>query len=159
MLRNREDAEDVMQESICRAFMNLQQFRGNCTFAVWFTRIAINTALMLIRKRKVRPEVSYDSQSSDGPEWQWEFPDESPNAEKMCIKSQAIERMRIAVDSLPPRYRELVRQYHGTEQSLEETAGKLGLNISTAKGRLLRARLKMRTQLTRQKISFADACR
>lgn len=159
MLRNREDAEDVMQESICRAFMNLQRFRGVCTFSVWFTQIAINTALMLMRKRRVRSEVSYDSQPNDNPEWQWEFPDKSPNAEKMCIKRQAIERMCVAVDRLPPRYRELVRQFHGTEQSLQETAEQLGLKISTVKTRLLRARLKMRTGLIRQRISFADACR
>ena len=159
MLRNREDAEDVMQDAICKAFMNLQGFRGTSTFAVWFTRIAINSALILMRKRRVRSEVSYDCQPADTPEWQWEFPDKSPNAEQMYIRRQAMERMSVAVNRLPPRYRELVRHFHCTEQSLQETAERLGLKVSTAKSRLLRARLKMRIRLSRQRISFADSCR
>lgn len=159
MLRNQEDAEDVLQDAICKAFVNLERFRGSCTFSVWLTQIAINSALMLMRKRRVRPEVSYDCQTDHEQEWLWDFPDRSPNAEQVFIRRQALERMSVAVDRLPSRYRELVKQYHGSERSLEEAATNLGLNLSTAKARLLRARRKMRTTLTRQKISFADACR
>lgn len=159
MLRNREDAEDIMQEAICRAFVSLQRFRGTCTFAVWLTQIAINSALMLIRKRRARPEVSYDGQPNGEDELRWEFPDQAPNAEQLCIKGQAMERMQIAVDRLPSRYRQLVHEFHRMEQPLQDTAAKLGLKLSTAKARLLRARLKMRTGLSRQRISFADACR
>lgn len=159
MLRNREDAEDVLQDAICRAFANLQRFRGSCTFSVWLTQIAINSALMFIRRRKVRSEMSYDCQTDHEQEWMWEFPDQSPNAEQICIRREAFERMSFAVDRLPPRYRDLVKQFHMAEQSLQNTATTMGLNLSTAKARLLRARRTMRTALTRQRISFADACR
>ena len=159
MLRNQEDAEDVLQDSICKAFVNLQRFRGSCTFSVWLTQIAINSALMLMRKRRVRSEVSCDCQTDHEQEWLWDFPDRSPNAEQLFIRQQALERMSVAVDRLPCSYRELVKQYHGAERSLEEAANSLGLNLSTAKARLLRARRMMRTSLSRQRISFADACR
>lgn len=159
MLRNREDTEDVLQDAICRAFVNLQRFRGSCTFSVWLTQIAINSALMFIRKRKVRSEMSYGCQTDHEQEWMWDFPDQTPNAEQICIRSQAMERMSIAVDRLPGRYRELVKQFHMAEESLQNAATSMGLNLSMAKARLLRARRKMRTALARQRISFADACR
>ena len=159
MLRNREDAEDVLQDSICKAFVNLQRFRGSSTFSVWLTQIAINSALMLMRKQRVRSEISYECKTDHEQEWIWDFPDRSPNAEQMCIRRQAFERMSLALDRLPCHYRELVTQFHGAEQPLQETAAHLGLNLSTAKARLLRARRKMRTALTRQRVSFADACR
>jgi DNA-directed RNA polymerase specialized sigma24 family protein len=66
--------------------------------------------------------------------------------------------MSVAVNRLSPHYRDLVQQFHGTEQSLLETAEKLGIKLGTAKSRLLRARLKIRSSLEKQRISFADAC-
>ena len=67
--------------------------------------------------------------------------------------------MSVAVNRLSPRYRDLVQQFYGTEQSLQETAEKLGIKVGTAKSRLLRARLKLRSSLGKRRISFADAGR
>ena len=159
MLRNREDTEDVLQDAIYKAFVHLRSFRGTCKFSVWLTRIAINSALMLMRKRRSRSEISCDLRADQDQEWQmWEFPDRSPNPEQIYVKRQAIDCMSVAVNRLSPRYRDLVQQFHGTEQSLQETAEKLGIKVGTAKSRLLRARLKIRSSLKRQRISFADAC-
>ncbi len=159
MLRNREDTEDVLQDATYKALVYLQCFRGTCAFSTWFTRIAINSALMLMRKRRSRSETSYDLRADQDQEWQvWEFPDRSPNPEQIYVKQQAIERIAVAVNRLSPRYRELVQQFHGTEQSLQETAAKLGIKVGTAKSRLLRARLKIRSSLEKQSISLADAC-
>jgi RNA polymerase sigma-70 factor (ECF subfamily) len=159
MLRNREDAEDVFQDAICSAFVHLQCFRGTCAFSTWLTQIAINAALMLMRKRSSRSETSYDQRSDPDQEWPiWEFADRSPNPEQIYAKRQAIERMAVAVNRLSPRYRDLVQQFHGAEQSLQETAEKLGIKVGAAKSRLMRARLKIRSRLEKQKISFFDAC-
>ena len=159
ILRNREDTEDVLQDAICKAFVNLYCFRGECSFKTWLTQIAINSALMLIRKRRSRPETSYDQRTDQDQEWQiWEFADRSPNPEQICAKRQAIERMTVAVNRLSPRYRDLVHQFHGAEQSLQETAEKLGIKVSAAKSRLLRARIKIRSRLEKQRISFSDTC-
>jgi RNA polymerase sigma-70 factor (ECF subfamily) len=159
MLRNREDADDVLQEAIYKAFVHLHSFRGTCRFSVWLTQIAINSAFMLMRKRRSHSEVSYDQRTDPDQEIQtWEFPDRSPNPEQIYVKRQAIERMLVAVNRLSPRDRGLVQQFHGTEQSLQETADQLGIKVGTAKSRLLRARMKIRSNLKKQKISFADAC-
>jgi RNA polymerase sigma-70 factor (ECF subfamily) len=160
MLRNREDTEDVLQDAICRALVHLQRFRGTCAFSTWLTRIAINSALMLMRKRRSRSEISFDQRAYQDQEWQvWEFPDRSPNPEQIYAKRQVIERIAFAVDRLSPRYRELVQQFHGTERSLQQTAEKLGIKMGTAKSRLFRARLKIRSSLEKQSISLADSCR
>jgi RNA polymerase sigma-70 factor, ECF subfamily len=157
MLRNREDAEDVLQDAICSAFVHLQCFRGTCAFSTWLTQIAINSALMLMRKRRSRSETSYDQRTDQDQEWQtWEFPDRSPNPEQIFAKQQAIERISIAINRLSPRYRDLMQQFHGTEQSLQETAEKLGIKVGAAKSRLLRARLQIRSHLEKQRLSFAD---
>jgi RNA polymerase sigma-70 factor (ECF subfamily) len=159
MLRNREDAEDVLQDAICSAFVHLQCFRGTCAFSTWLTQIAINSALILMRKRRSRSETSYDLRTDEDQEWQmWEFADRSPNPEQIYAKRQAIERVAVAVNRLPPRYRDLVQQFHGAEQSLQESAEKLGIKVGAAKSRLLRARLKIRSRLEKQRISFADTC-
>ena len=160
MLRNREDVEDVIQETYYKAFVNLHSFRGACTFSVWLTQIAINSALMLLRKRRHRPHISYDRPtiSEDCEISMFDFPDHSPNPEQICLKKQAIEKMVLAVGRLSPRSRNLVKQFHGTEQPLQQVAGELGIKLGTAKARLVRARLKLRSTLQKQRISYADAC-
>jgi RNA polymerase sigma factor (sigma-70 family) len=120
---------------------------------------ADNAALMLMRKRRSRSETSYDQRSDQDQERPiWEFADRSPNPEQIYAKRQLIERMAVAVNRLSPRYRDLVQQFHGTEQSLQETAQKLGIKVGAAKSRLMRARLKMRSRLEMHGISFADTC-
>ena len=159
ILRNREDTEDVLQDAVFKAFLHLRSFRGTCAFSTWLTQIAINSALMLMRKRRSRSEISYVQRADQDQEWQiWEFPDRSPNPEEIYAKQQAIERVAVAVNRLSPPYRDLVQQFHGTEQSLQETAEKLGIKVGAAKSRLMRARLKIRSSLKKQRISFADAC-
>jgi RNA polymerase sigma-70 factor (ECF subfamily) len=161
ILRNREDTdtEDALQDAICKAFVNLYCFRGACAFSTWLTQIAINSALMLMRKRSSRAETSYDQPTDQDQEWQmWEFPDRSPNPEQIYVRQQAIERMSVAVNRLSPPYRDIVQQFHGSEQSLQETAEKLGIGVGAAKSRLMRARLKIRSRLEKQRISFADTC-
>src|SRR5271157_6635749 len=59
--KNREDAEDAHQDSMMRAFLHLKQFDGRSSFATWFTRIGINSALMILRKRRIRLETSMDT--------------------------------------------------------------------------------------------------
>lgn len=160
MLRNREDVEDVIQEAFYKAFVHLHSFRGACSFSVWLTQIAINSALMLLRKRRQRPQISYDRPTLGG-DYEipmFEFSDQAPNPEQICLKKQAIEKMLLAVGRLSPRSRDLVQQFHGTEQPLQQVAEELGIKLGTAKTRLARARLKLRSALQKQRISYADAC-
>jgi len=148
ILRNHEDAEDIVQEALFRAYAHLGEFRGACAFSTWLTRIAINLALMLLRKRRLRTEVSFDQPIDGFQTWgDWEYPDSSPNAEQAYASRQTAELLARAVKRLPSRYRNVVEQYHGKEQSLQEAADNLGITVAAVKSRLLRARLTIRNIL------------
>src|SRR6202035_2457218 len=83
--KNREDAEDALQDSMMRAFLHLKQFDGRSSFATWFTRIGINSALMILRKRRIRLETSMDT-TDDGESWQtWQIADYSANPEEHYV--------------------------------------------------------------------------
>jgi len=157
ILRNAEDTEDVLQESMCKAYIHLCCFRGACAFSVWLTRIAMNTTLMMMRKRKLRRELSCDRHIDEVEGWgTWEFPDPSPNAEMKYVKQEAIKSLKLAIKQLPPRYRSIFEQFHGTDQSLQEAANKVGIKVCTAKSRLMRARHRIRTSLIKRRLTIDD---
>jgi RNA polymerase sigma-70 factor (ECF subfamily) len=159
IVRNSEDTEDVVQDSLLKAYRHLQGFRETYGFSKWITRIAINTALMLLRTRKARPEVSFDHVGGDGQTWgTWETPDPSTDTERAYAVQEALEIMSRAVKSLPPLYRNVLEQYHAQEKSLREAADKLGITVASAKSRLFRARRALRARLEGQRISAFDAC-
>jgi RNA polymerase sigma-70 factor (ECF subfamily) len=150
ILGNWEDAEDVVQESLLKAFKHLGQFRGTCSFSSWLTRIAINSALMLLRKRRVRLEASCN-RTADPTEIaeSWEFPDHAPNPERLCAGRETEELVRGAILRLPPGYRVVVELYHANEYSTNEMAQALGISVAATKARLFRARTMLRASLPR----------
>jgi RNA polymerase sigma-70 factor (ECF subfamily) len=154
---NSEDMEDVVQESLLSAYLHLNQFRGSCSFSQWITRIAINTALMFLRRRKVRPEVSFDQNGeSDQAFSTWEFPDPSPSAEQTCVRQEALASVSRALNQLPLLYRNVFEQYHVQEHSLREIANELGITVASVKSRLFRARRILRTLLESRRPSLLD---
>ena len=154
ILRNPEDTDDVVQDSLLSAYSHLHEFRGSSTFSTWMTRIAVNTALMLLRKRKSRSEVSLDQGAEADQTWStWEVPDPSPNTERAYAMEEALEIMSRAVKRLPPPYRSVLEQYHAQERSLREAADKLGITVASAKARLFRARRALRSRLQGCQIS------
>jgi RNA polymerase sigma-70 factor (ECF subfamily) len=159
ILRNREDAEDAVQEALFKAYTHLGQFRGACKFSTWLTRIAINSALMQLRQRRSHFEVSFHQRRDDEETWEiLDVPDPSPDAEQVYARHQAIGRLSHAVQRLPSSYRTIVSEYHEQERPLKETADNLGITLSAAKSRLLRARIAIRSILKSDPISMASAC-
>jgi RNA polymerase sigma-70 factor (ECF subfamily) len=158
ILRNREDTEDVVQEALFKAYTHLGQFRGTCKFSTWLTRIAINSALMQLRKKRSHSEVSFHQSRNDDGTWDiLDIRDPSPNAEQVYAKHQAVGRLSRAVERLPSAYRTMISEYHGQERPLKETADSLGITLSAAKSRLLRARIAIRSILESKPISIIDA--
>jgi len=158
ILRHREDTEDVLQETLLKAFNHLNQFQGSSRFSTWLTRIAINSAFMLLRKRRIRVETSYDRAGDESSEWEvWEFPDPAPDPEHLYAKQQKQELLQGAVRRLPEKFRHIVNHYHGQERSLRETAEALGISVPAAKSRLMRARITLRSSLKKKNLSIADA--
>src|SRR5246500_2597270 len=81
---NREDAEDVAQESFHKAFLHLDSFQEKSRFSTWLTRIAMNEALMLLRRRRAVFEVLPESPDNHAESWSETFVDQSPNPEESC---------------------------------------------------------------------------
>jgi RNA polymerase sigma-70 factor (ECF subfamily) len=147
---NREDAEDVLQETFMKAYEHLDQFKGDSKFYTWIVRIAVNQSLMKLRRRKTDKSVSLDEQIDTGEDTivreiaAW---DEDP--EQRFSREELGEILDHAVDSLEPAYRSVFVLRDVEEFSTEETAEALGLSVPAVKSRLLRARLQLREKLTR----------
>ena len=158
IVRNREDAEDVVQDSLLKAYCRLSGFREACAFSTWLTQIAINTARMLLRKRRARSELSLvQSGQTDQTERILESPDLSPGIEQTYCRQEALSFMSRAVNRLPEVYRSIVEQYHAQEKSMQEAADSLGISVASAKSRLYRARRILRSRLEGRRLSIVDA--
>ena len=148
--QNREDAEDVLQETFMKAYEHLDQFQGNSKFYTWIVRIAVNQALMKLRRRKTDKSVSLDENIDTGEDTMvreiaaW---DEDP--EQRFSRDELGGILDTAVQSLEPPYRSVFVLRDIDELSTEETAEALGLSVPAVKSRLLRARLQLREKLTR----------
>lgn len=139
--KNREDAEDVFQDSVLKAFVHFGDFNRASSFATWLTRISVNSALMILRKRRVRPEVSTDAPIDESASpLQWEIADRSPNPEEYCIQSENRRRLHSAISKLPPSYRRAFEIRLRSDRSLKEIAEEVGITIAATKSRLMRAR-------------------
>jgi RNA polymerase sigma-70 factor (ECF subfamily) len=146
---NREDAEDVLQEAFLKAYQHLDSFQGDSKFYTWLVRIAVNEALMRLRKR--RPgEFSIDEpvQTEDDllPR---EIADWGPSPEQRFARAEMNEILTEAIEKLDPVFRVVFVLRDVEELSTEDTAKLLGLTVPAVKSRLLRARLKMRQRLNR----------
>jgi RNA polymerase sigma-70 factor (ECF subfamily) len=149
--QNREDAEDVLQETFLKAYEHLDQFQGNSKFYTWIVRIAVNQSLMKLRRRKNDKSVSMDDAIDTGEDMivreiaAW---DENP--EERLSREEIGGILDSAIESLEPPYRSVFVLRDIEELSTEDTAEALGLSVPAVKSRLLRARLQLREKLTRQ---------
>ena len=149
--QNDQDAEDVLQEAFLKAYEHLGGFQGNSRFYTWIVRIAVNEALMKLRKRKGDRTVSLDEPVDTGEEIVnreiavWE---DNPEQRYSHTEMQTI--LDEAVESLKPDFRAVFVLRDIEELSTEETAEALGVSIPAVKSRLLRARLALREKLTRK---------
>ncbi len=148
--QNREDAEDVVQDAFLKAYQNLQNFQENSKFYTWLVRIAVNEALMRLRKRRTGQMVSLDEDiKTDEDAIPREVADWSPNPEQLYNQSELREILQRTIQGLPASFRTVfvLRDVEGL--STEETAEALSLSIPAVKSRLLRARLQLRDRLTK----------
>jgi RNA polymerase sigma-70 factor, ECF subfamily len=143
--RNREDAEDALQDSLLSAFVHIRKFDGRSSFYTWLTRIAINCALMKLRKNRACHEVSIDEPIDSGEERMHSEPaDAAPSPEARCVQRERETMLTVAVRRLRPAIREAVRVRHLQEFSIKETAQILGISVEATKGRLFHARVALR---------------
>ena len=148
--QNREDAEDVVQDAFLKAYGNLAQFQGQSKFYTWLVRIAVNEALMKLRRRRPERMVSLDEDvKTEEDSVPREIADWSPNPEQLYKQAELKDILTRPFRACLPAFRTVfvLRDVEGL--STEETAEALGLSIPAVKSRLLRARLQLRERLSR----------
>jgi RNA polymerase sigma-70 factor (ECF subfamily) len=148
--QNREDAEDVVQDAFLKAYQNLGQFQGQSKFYTWLVRIAVNEALMRLRRRRPDRMVSIDEDvQTEEDSIPREIADWSPNPEQRYSQAELKEILGKTIQGLPPSFRTVfvLRDVEGL--STEETAAALELSVPAVKSRLLRARLQLRERLNK----------
>lgn len=144
----REDAEDITQQSCQKAFVHLQKFEAKSSFSTWLTRIAINEALMLLRRVRGRREISIDEERFEPKEAaRLEIPDSGPDPEATYLQGEAARILSAAMDKLSPGLRKVIELRELGELSTEEAARQMGISISATKSSVLRGRRKLREAL------------
>ena len=147
--QNKEDAEDVMQEAFLKSYQHLGEFQGNSRFYTWLVRIAVNQALMKLRKRRPN-QVSLDEEVDTGEDTMpREVEDWGPSPEERYKQSELGGILSSTIAELEPPFRIVFQLRDIEELSTEGTAEALALSIPAVKSRLLRARLKLRQKLNR----------
>jgi RNA polymerase sigma-70 factor, ECF subfamily len=143
--RNREDAEDAVQDSLMSAFVHITNFDERSRFATWLTRIAINSALGQLRKKRGIREIPMDETNPAAESRpHLEIPDRTPNPEENYNIHERREIIGAAVGRLRPRNRRVVEVHQLGEFSVKETAKILGISIAAAKARMFHARAALR---------------
>lgn len=149
ILKSEQDAEDVIQETFIKVFHSVKRFEGRSSLATWIYRIAVNEALMMIRKRKgIQVSIDEEAEDDEGATAPREIEDWCCLPEKEFMNAEFREQMDAAIGSLPQKLRIVFQLRDVEDLSIHETAEVLGLTESAVKTRLLRARLTLREELT-----------
>lgn len=145
IMRNHEDAEDALQDSFLSAFVHLGEFDGRSSFSTWLTRIAINSALMKLRKNRRCPEISRDEPGDAREDFApYEPQDSRPDPEEQFAQRQRQRIVTRAVRTLRPSLRQVIEIRRLQEFSIKETARTLRISIPATKSRLYHARIALR---------------
>jgi RNA polymerase sigma-70 factor (ECF subfamily) len=140
-----EDAEDAVQDSFLSAFLHLKDFDGRSSLSTWLTRIAINSSLMILRKKRTSRELPMEASSETGETLKiWEPVDPALNPEKQYAAGQRGRMVREAVRRLRPAIRTAIELRQLEELSLKQTASKMGISLAAAKARIFHARRALR---------------
>lgn len=146
--RNNEDTEDALQDAFLKAYCNVKQFQGNSRFYTWLVRIAVNEALMKLRKRHSDRQVSLEEVApygADLPMAKSQSWNDDP--ERRYAELEAQEILHDALRGLSPRLSTAFMLRNVDDLSMRETAETLGLSASAVKSRLIRARSRLKRRL------------
>jgi RNA polymerase sigma-70 factor, ECF subfamily len=146
--RNRQDAEDAVQDSLLKAFTHLNNFQEKASFSTWLTRIAINSALMILRKKRGWSEISLDDTGPASEEFEgWEVKSVIEDPEAGCVRRERAELLGNAILRLSPLVRETIKLRSDEDYSTREIAKALDISVPAVKSRLSRAKSALREVL------------
>jgi RNA polymerase sigma-70 factor (ECF subfamily) len=147
IVRNREEAQDLVQETFMKAFNALASYRSEYRFSTWLYKIAANCAIDFVRKKRIEA-LSLDKpiETKDG-RVEFEVPDSSWDPEQDLVRKQKLKSIEEAIDSLPDKYREVIIYRHKDDKPYEEIADILKVPVGTVKARIFRARELLKKKL------------
>jgi len=147
ILRNKEDAEDALQEGLCKAYFRLGSFQGRSSFSTWLTRIVINMSLMALRRQRrqaIHLEYSLDEILHDQEVWPARMPvDQRPNPERLCAIAELGTLLKEHILRLPSSDRDLFLHYAIKGHPVAESSQTFGIPAATLKSKILRTRRKL----------------
>jgi RNA polymerase sigma-70 factor (ECF subfamily) len=158
IIRNREDAEDAVQDCLLSAFAHVKDFDERSRFATWLTRIAINAALAKLRKKHWKREIPMNEPNLPNElERHSEFQDDAPDPEETYRLCERRQILNVAILALRPGARRVVELHQLHEHSLTETAHILGISPTAAKARMFHARVALNRMPLLQSIARSDS--
>lgn len=147
ILRNREDAEDAVQNAFLSGHLHLRSFEGRSALTTWFTRIVLNSALMIRRRRKTSPLS--ETGSSDDTRWMYDIPASQPDPEMAYVEQEGLQFINQLLGKMKPALRQAFTMTYYDELSGPEASALLDVSAGTFKARLFRARRQLLNQVQR----------
>lgn len=150
ILRNREDAEDAVQDAFLSGHLHLRSFEGRSALTTWFTRVVLNAALMIQRKRRLSritplPETSISHEAN----WMERIPAAQPDPEMAHAEQETLQVINEMLGKMKPVLRQAFTMTYYDELSGPEACARLGVSAGTFKARLFRARRQLLNQAQR----------
>jgi RNA polymerase sigma-70 factor (ECF subfamily) len=146
--QNREDAEDATQDAFLKSFKHLDNFQGGSRFYTWLVRIAVNEALMRLRRRRPNVTSLDEPKETEDNAMPIQIEDWGPTPEQRYANTELNSILTKAIGELDPIYRAVFLLRDVEQLSTEDTAAALDISVPAVKSRLLRARLKLRQELS-----------
>ena len=139
MFSNSEDASDIAQEALIKAYKNIDKFDFNSSFSTWLYRITVNACIDEMRRRKGRESISIDAEDEESG-LAVQIEDTSLGAEERVIQNETVSEVRAAIDKLSEEHKTVIILRDLQDMTYEQVAQTLDLSIGTVKSRLARAR-------------------
>lgn len=154
MVKDKEQVEDLVQETFVKAFDNLNTYSTNYAFSTWLYRIATNHTIDYLRKKKLKTLSIDDPVKTKDGEMEMQLPDESAGTDRNIIRKQRQKIVRQAIENLPEKYRKVIELRHMEEKSYQEIADVLDSPLGTVKAHIFRARELLYKELKDKKGRF-----
>ncbi|ACF13660.1 RNA polymerase, sigma-24 subunit, ECF subfamily [Chloroherpeton thalassium ATCC 35110] len=140
IIHNQNEVEDLVQETFSKAFNSIENFNKEYAFSTWLYRIATNSSIDYLRKRRLKTYSLDNPITTKDDEYTIEIPDSSEEPGKNIMQSQRDALVRSAIKNLPPKYRKVIEMRHLQERTYEEIAADLDIPLGTVKAHIFRAR-------------------
>lgn len=154
MIRNDDDIEDLVQDSFIKAFTAINSYQSDYAFSAWLYRIASNTCIDFLRRRRLQAFSIDKAHSNDDGDYHFEIPDSSFMPDTNVLDSERKKILDAALATLSPKYKKIIKMRHEDELDYQEIADKLNLPLGTVKAHLFRARKLLYKYLKKHTVHF-----